>query len=220
MGIRIVLADDHGMMREGLKALISRQIGMEVIGEAEDGYAVVRMVRDLNPNVVVMDIGMPNLNGIEATRQIVNENEGIKVLALSQYSDPRMVSEMFRAGAKGFVLKDSAFDELTRAVNAVYSDRTYVSPDVAGDLINRHIRHTASDEQGSAFSQLTDREREVLQLIAEGNATGDIAAKLYRSVKTIETHRRNIMLTISFNVIISSLPCESFFHGAPFKIQN
>lgn len=193
MGIRIVLADDHGMMREGLKSLISKQIGMEVVGEAEDGYAVVRLVHDLKPDVVVMDIGMPDLNGIEATRQIVTENEGIKVLALSQYSDPRMVSEMFRAGAKGFVLKDSAFDELTRAVNAVYTERTYVSPDVAGDLINRHVRHGASGEQVSAFSQLTDREREVLQLIAEGKTTRGIATKLYRSVKTIETHRRNIM---------------------------
>ena len=193
MGIRIVLADDHGMMREGLKSLIAKQMGMEVVGEADDGHAVVRLVHDLKPDVVVMDIGMPNLNGIEATRQVVNENEGIKVLALSQYSDPRMVSEMFRAGAKGFVLKDSAFDELTRAVNAVYTDRTYVSPDVAGDLINRHIRRASSGEQISAFSQLTDREREVLQLIAEGKATKDIAAKLYRSVKTIETHRRNIM---------------------------
>ena len=193
MGIRIVLADDHGMMREGLKSLISKQMGMDVVGEAEDGHMAVKMVHDLKPDVVVMDIGMPNLNGIEATRQIVDENDSVKVLALSQYSDPRMVSEMFRAGAKGFVLKDSAFDELTRAVNAVYTDRTYVSPDVAGDLINRHIRHGVSNEETSAFSLLTDREREVLQLIAEGQTTKDIAAKLFRSAKTIETHRRNIM---------------------------
>jgi len=193
MGIRIVLADDHGMMREGLKSLISTAAGMTVVGESEDGYAVVRMVNDLKPDVVVMDIGMPNLNGIEATRQIVNENKDVKVLALSQFSDPRMVSEMFRAGAKGFVLKDSAFDELTRAVNAVYTDRTYVSPDVAGGLIDRHIRHASSSEQVSAFTQLTGREREVLQLIAEGNTTKDIAKTLFRSVKTIETHRRNIM---------------------------
>ena len=193
MGIRIVLADDHGMMREGLKSLIAKQIGMEVVGEAEDGHAAVKMVHDLRPDVVVMDIGMPSLNGIEATRQIVDENGDVKVLALSQYSDPRMVSEMFRAGAKGFVLKDSAFDELTRAVNAVYTDRTYVSPDVAGDLINRHIRHGVSNEETSAFSLLTDREREVLQLIAEGQTTRDIAKKLFRSAKTIESHRRNIM---------------------------
>ena len=193
MGIRIVLADDHGMMREGLKSLISKQMGMEVVGEAEDGYGVVRLVNDLKPDLVVMDIGMPNLNGIEATRQIVSETEDIKVLALSQYSDPRMVSEMFCAGAKGFVLKDSAFDELICAINAVYTDRTYVSPDVAGDLINRHIRHAESGEQTSAFRQLTDREREILQLISEGKTTKDIATKLCRSAKTIETHRRNIM---------------------------
>ena len=199
MAIRIVLADDHGVLREGLKSLISKQMGMEVIGEADDGLRVVRLVHDLKPDVVVMDIGMPNLNGIEATRQIVTEDEGIKVLALSQYSDPRMVSEMFRAGAKGFVLKDSAFDELTRAVKAVYTGRTYVSPDVAGDLINRHVRRSTSSEQISAFSQLTAREREVLQLMAEGNTPKDIATKLYRSVKTVETHRRNIMYKLNLH---------------------
>ena len=199
MGIRIVLADNHRVLRDGLKSLIAKQMGMEVVGEADDGFAVVRLVHDLKPDVVVMDIGMPNLNGIEATRQIVTEDEGIKVLALSQYSDPRMVSEIFRAGAKGYVLKDCAFDELTRAVNAVYTGRTYVSSDVAGDLINRHVRRSDSPEQTSAFSQLRDREREVLQLMAEGNTTKGTATKLYRSAKTVETHRRNIMRKLNLH---------------------
>ena len=199
MGIRIVLADGHEMMREGLRSLISKERGMEVVGEAGDGFTVVRLVHDLKPDVVVMGIEMPNLNGIEATRQILTEDEGIKVLVLSQYSDPCMVSEMFRAGAKGYLLKDCAFDELIRAIKAVYIGRTYVSPDVAGDLINQHVRCSNSPEQVSAFSQLTDREREVLQLIAEGNTTKGIATKLYRSVKTVETHRRNIMHKLGLN---------------------
>jgi two-component system response regulator NreC len=193
MGIQIVLADDHRILREGLKSLIAQEMGMAVVGEAEDGFEVVRLVRKLKPDVIVMDIGMPNLNGIEATRQIVSECKGARVLALSQYS------EMFRAGAKGFVLKDSAFDELTRAVKAVATDRTYISPAVAGDLIDRHLRGPALDEQVSAFALLTDREREVLQLIAEGTTTKEIAAKLYRSVKTIETHRRNIMAKLNLH---------------------
>jgi two-component system response regulator NreC len=199
MGIQIVLADDHRILREGLKSLIAQEMGMAVVGEAEDGFEVVRLVRKLKPDVIVMDIGMPNLNGIEATRQIVSECKGARVLALSQYSDPGLVSEMFRAGAKGFVLKDSAFDELTRAVKAVATDRTYISPAVAGDLIDRHLRGPALDEQVSAFALLTDREREVLQLIAEGTTTKEIAAKLYRSVKTIETHRRNIMAKLNLH---------------------
>ena len=193
MAIRILLADDHGMMREGLKALLSKQMGMDVVGEASDGHTAVQMVRDLRPDVVVMDIGMPDLNGIEATRQILAENADVRVLALSQYSDPRMVTEMFRAGARGYLLKDSAFDELVRAVNAVYTDRTYVSPDVAGDLIQRHVRQLGTSDEESAFSLLSDREREVLQLLAEGKTSKEIAEKLGRSVKTVETHRQHIM---------------------------
>jgi two-component system, NarL family, response regulator NreC len=201
MGIRILLADDHGMMREGLKSLIAKQIGMEVIGEASDGHTAVRMTHDLDPDVVVMDIGMPDLNGIEATRQITSESRDVKVLGLSQYSDPRMVTEMFRAGAKGFLLKDSAFDELVRAVNAVYSERTYVSPDIAGDLIRKHVRQIAHQDEETAFSLLSDREREVLQLLAEGKTTKEIAVKLYRSAKTVETHRRNIMQKLDIHTL-------------------
>ena len=193
MSIRILLADDHGMMREGLKLLITKQMGMDVIGECNNGHAAVQKARELKPDVVVMDIGMPDLNGIEATRQIAQENEDIKVLALSQYSDPRMVSEMFRAGAKGFVLKDSAVEELIRAIHTVCTCRTYVSPDIAGDFVRRHVRKIGSNEEGSAFALLSDREREVLQLLAEGKSTKEIAAKLFRSGKTIETHRHNIM---------------------------
>ena len=199
MGIRIVLADDHAMMREGLKALLAKQIGMDVVGEAADGATAVQLTLELEPDVVVMDIGMPDLNGIEATRKIVAANDDIKVLVLSQYSDPRMVTEMFRAGAKGFLLKDSAFDELVRAVNTVYTERTYVSPEVAGNLVKGHVQHPMPEDGRSAFTLLSDREREVLQLMAEGNSTKEIAAKLVRSVKTIETHRLNIMQRLNLH---------------------
>jgi DNA-binding NarL/FixJ family response regulator len=139
---------------------------------------------------------------VEATRQIVSDVEGVKVLALSMYSDPRFVTEMFRAGASGFVLKDSAFDELIRAINTVSKDCTYVSPAIAGDLIDRHVRPEKDEDNTTAYSILSDREREVLQMLAEGQTTKEIAAKLYRSVKTVETHRRNIMQKLD----IHSLP--------------
>ena len=192
MSIQVVLADDHHMIRQGLRALIEKEDGISVIAEAKDGREAVETVRELRPDVVVMDIGMPNMNGIEATRQIVAELADVKVLALSMHSDKRFVREMFAAGASGYLLKDSAFHELALAIRTLAKDGTYLSPGVADSVIKDFVdRRPESDV--SVFSLLTARQREVLQLTAEGNSTKDIAALLSVSVKTVESHRLKIM---------------------------
>ncbi len=200
--IRILIADDHKIMREGLRALIDKEIGMEIIGEAKDGQTTVKLARKLTPSIIVMDIGMPELNGIECTRQILSDNPKAKVLALSMHSDRRFVTEMLRAGASGYLLKDAAFEELIRAVRTVASGRSYLSPDIAGSVIENYVRQSSpTPEKISAFSVLTNREREVLQLLAEGNTTKEIAATLFVSVKTVETHRRNIMKKLDLHSV-------------------
>ena len=193
MSTRVFLADDHKLFREGLKELVNKEPSLRVIGEAGDGQTAIRMLRDLNPDIVIMDISMPDLNGIEATRQILSMNPDIKILALSMHSDRRFVSEMLRAGAKGYLIKEAAADELALAIKTVCRNLTYLSPDIAGDIVEDHVRHNTAPEESSAYAVLSNREREVLQLLGEGNSTKDTAAKLFVSVKTVETHRRNIM---------------------------
>jgi DNA-binding NarL/FixJ family response regulator len=191
MQIRVLLADDHGIIRDGLRDLIDRQRITKVVGETDDGKKAVRMAHKLMPDVVVMDIGMPNLNGIEATRQITSAGNSPKIIGLSMHSDRRYVTEMLKAGAAGYLLKDSAFEELLEAIRTVMKGRTYLSPGIAETVVDEYRRTVTTDN--SAFSLLTVREREVLQQIAEGRATKEIAASLFVSVKTIETHRRQIM---------------------------
>jgi DNA-binding NarL/FixJ family response regulator len=192
MVVRVLIADDHRIMRDGLRSLIAEERDMTVIGEAENGRAAVRMVEDLSPDVVIMDVSMPELNGLEATRQIAGTLPGLKVIALSMHSDRRFVAGMLAAGASGYLLKDCAFDELVRAVRAVAAGQTYLSPGVAGAVVQDYVnRLTTADKP--APSVLSPREREVLQLVAEGWATKEIAARLHVSVKTIETHRGQIM---------------------------
>ncbi len=193
MATRILLADDHKIVRAGLRALIEKQPGMEVVGEAENGRMAVRLARELTPDIAIVDIGMPDLNGIDATRRIVADRPGMKVIALSMHSDRRFVVQMFKAGASGYLLKDCAFEELTTAVNAVMSNRVYLSPEITGPVMEDYLRHSAGGEEQSGFSILTAREREVLQLLAEGNSTRQIASTLNVSVKTVETHRQQLM---------------------------
>jgi DNA-binding NarL/FixJ family response regulator len=192
MSIRVILVDDHKMMREGLCALLSGVHDIEVVGEAADGRSALDLVRTLSPDVVVMDVGMPELNGIEATRRIRTEYERVKVVALSTHTDKRYVQHMLEAGACGFVLKICAHDELVRAVRAVSLGRTYLSPEVAGTVVDR-FTHPRSGAETSAFSSLGSREREVLQLVAEGKSSAEAAKEMHISVKTAETHRRNIV---------------------------
>ena len=193
MSTRVFITDDHKLFRDGLRELIDKQPNMRVICEAGNGQDTIRHLRDLRPDVVIMDVSMPDLNGIEATRQILREDPDIKILALSMHTDRRFVSEMLRAGAKGYLVKAAASDELTQAINTVCRNLTYLSPDIAGDIVENHVRHHTAPEESSVFTVLSDREREVLQLLAEGHTTKKIASKLFVSVKTVETHRRNIM---------------------------
>lgn len=200
MGIKIILADDHKIIREGLKALLEKQEGMEVIAEAQDGISTVRLTKRLLPDIVIMDIGMPDMNGIDATRSIISETQGVKIIALSIHSDRRFVLEMLKAGASGYLLKDSAFEELALAINTVISGQPYLSPKITDVVIKEYI-HTIPKNEESAFTTLSKREREVLQLIAEGKSTKQIASYLNVSVKTIETHRQQIMEKLNIHSI-------------------
>jgi DNA-binding NarL/FixJ family response regulator len=200
MSITVVLADDHKIVRDGLRNLLQKYPEIEVIGEAEDGRSTVEMVKKLSPDVVIMDIAMPDMNGIEATRRITEEKPGVKVVALSMHSDKRFVSEMLKAGASAYLLKHSAFEELVTAIMTVREDRMYLSPAVTGVVVDNYIKQTGKPES-SVFSVLSDREREVLQLLAEGKNTKEIALSLTLSSKTVEAHRMNIMSKLNIRSI-------------------
>ena len=190
--IKIVLADDHQIVRHGLRSLLSAEPDMEVVGEADNGRAVIRLVQDHAPQVVIMDISMPDLNGIEATRLILSETPGIKVIALSMHSDSLFVLNMFKAGASGYLLKDCALEELVKAVRTVMARKIYLSPGIS-DIVIKDFVVGYSSPDSSAYSILTNREREVLQLMAEGKTTNQIADSLCVSVKTVEAHRKQMM---------------------------
>ena len=200
MSIRILLVDDHKITRQGLRSLLDKQQDMEVVAEAEDGRTAVRLVGELSPNVVIMDVTMPDLNGVEATRQIVGQSPDVKIIALSMHSDTLFVTEMLRSGASGYLLKDCAFEELSRAINAVVAGKTYLSPSISGVVVDDYL-HRLSKADFSDSQVLTDREREVLQLMAEGKSTKRIALKLHISVKTVETHRRQIMNKLDIHTV-------------------
>ncbi|MCL4492321.1 MAG: response regulator transcription factor [Nitrospirae bacterium] len=200
MSIKVLVADDHKIVRDGLRTLLGKHPDIEVIAEAEDGRTTVQLAGQLWPEVVIMDIAMPGLNGIEATRQVVAGHPDIKVVALSMHSDRRFVSEMLKAGASAYLLKDCAFEELVTAIRTVVANKIYLSPGIAGIVIENYIRNAPKPES-SVFSLLSDREREVLQLLAEGRTTKEIASRLNVSNKTIETHRMNIMTKLNIHSV-------------------
>ena len=192
MSVRVLLVDDHQMMREGLRALFASEPDLEIVGEAPNGRTALDLVRSLSPDVVVMDVGMPDLNGIEATRHMTAEFGNVKVIALSTHADKRYVHHMLEAGAVGYVLMIAAHDELLRAVRAASLGKTYLSPEIAGFVVERST-HAHAGSEVSAYSTLGAREREVLQLVAEGKTSAETAKKMHISMKTVETHRRNIV---------------------------
>jgi len=192
MSIRIIIADDHNVIREGLRALIETKEDMEVVGEAANGREAVEITLRLEPDVVIMDVGMPELNGIEATRQIAKACPKTRLLALSMNSDQRFVSEMLRAGASAYLIKTCDFEELIKAIECVMSGRKYLSPDITSAVVDEYLRRAPSEEDGPT-AVLSPKEREVLQLLAEGNNVKQIAHKLHVSTKTVHTHRQHIM---------------------------
>lgn len=193
MSTRILIADDHKIVRDGLKSLLGTLHGLTVVGEAEDGHQALRLARELKPDLVIMDVTMTGLNGVEATRQLTALHPGIKVIALSMHGDARYVVGMLKAGASAYLLKDCAFDELAQAVEAVKAGRTYLCSEVADVVVKGFIQALDGSPAPAQSALLSSREREVLQMLAEGSAARDISERLHISVKTVETHRRNLM---------------------------
>ena len=191
MKTRILLVDDHKILRDGICSLLKEYDDMEVVGEAADGRTAIRLVEELSPDVVIMDISMPDVNGIDATRKIISDRPKVKIIALSMHYDKQFISEIFKAGASGYLIKESAFDELEHAVRVVMDGKTYINPQIASLVVESLV--TQSTPSAQAFSLLTEREREVLQLIAEGKSTKQIARDLNVSAKTVESHRRQVM---------------------------
>jgi len=190
--IRILVADDHTLLRNGIRALLEDEQDIVVVGEAEDGREVVRLVNQLKPNVVLMDIAMPLLNGLEATRQIKREHPEIKVLVLTMYDHEEYFREMLEAGAAGYIIKRAAANELVAAIRAVYNGEAVLSPAITRLLLEDYLSRDIHKSENDANS-LSSREREVLQLIAEGKTSKEIAEILNLSVKTVQSHRTSLM---------------------------
>jgi DNA-binding NarL/FixJ family response regulator len=195
--MKILLADDHTMMRHGLRAILEKELDVQLVEEASDGRRAVEIARHTRPDVVVMDVSMPGLNGIDATREILAENRDAKVIALSMNSDRRYVLAMFAAGAVGYLLKDAASQELILAIRTVMQNQTYVSPAIAEDV----VASVRGAQAPPSSKSLSSREREVLQLLAEGKTSKDIAATLHVALPTVETHRRQIMTKLGIRTI-------------------
>lgn len=198
--VRILLADDHKIIAEGLRNLLEKNPAFTVVGHASEGLAAVRLAASLSPDLVIMDISMPGLNGFEATRRILDADPRVKVIALSMHKDGHYIAAALKSGAVGYVLKESAFEELAAAIQSVMKGQSYLSASIADTVIKDYIRHL--EKQGSgAFSVLNPREREVLQSLSEGLSTKEIAARLKVSIKTVETYRAQIMNKLNIHSV-------------------
>ena len=192
--IKVLLAEDHTIVRKGLHSLLEKEIGIEVVGEAEDGREAVRKAEKLQPDVVVMDIAMPGLNGLEATRQIKKRFPEMKIIILTVHANEEYVLQTLRAGASGYLVKKAAPGDLIEAIQAVYKGDSFLSPSISKTVIDEYIRQTETkSERDIIYGKLTTREREVFQLIIEGHKNREIADLLYVSIKTVETHKAHIM---------------------------
>ena len=194
-----MLADDHDVVRAGVRTVLERLADVEVVGEAQNGREALEMAQRLGPDVVLMDISMPDLNGVEAARQMRAAVEGVRVIALSMHSDRQFVSEMLRAGAAGYLVKNSVAQQLPLAIRAVRAGKVFLSPEVADVVVEDFVRNNPG--RGGVFESLSSREREVLQLLAEGKSNKEIAAKLSISAKTVESHRAQLMSKLKLHSV-------------------
>lgn len=199
MAVNIILADDHTLFREGLLTILNAELEFRVVAQADNGRDVVKLLRKHEVDVIIMDIAMPELNGIEATRQIMHDYPEAKVIALSMHSDSHFVTGMLKAGAKGYLLKDCAGAELIKAIREVLLDRFYISEEISTTVLKDYVGKLSDDQE--EVSELSGREIEVLQLIAEGKPTQEIAETLFISVKTVEAHRAKIKTKLKLNSI-------------------
>ncbi|MCK5254596.1 MAG: response regulator transcription factor [Deltaproteobacteria bacterium] len=190
--IKVVIADDHTILRQGIKALLDNQEGIEVVGEAKDGREAIKTIEELLPDVILMDIAMPGLNGLEATRRIKKKFPKVKVVVLTMHANEEYIFQILNAGADGYLVKETAFQDLISAINAVHKGEAFMSPSISKKVMTDYIQR-AQGEEKVGFDTLTTREREILQLVAEGNSNKKIAEALFISPKTVETHRAHIM---------------------------
>jgi len=191
-GIRVLLAEDHTIVRKGLRSLLDAEAGIEVVGEAGDGREAVRKVQQLSPDIVVMDIAMPGLNGLEGTRQIRKRFPEVKVVILTMHTDEEYILQILASGASGYVVKQAAPRELVSAIQSVHRGGSFFSPSISKKIVEGYIRQAEATVEANSYQKLTEREREVLQLIAEGHSTREIGQLLHISVKTVETHRAHL----------------------------
>jgi RNA polymerase sigma factor (sigma-70 family) len=199
VAIKILIADDHDVVRAGLRFLLQRQEDMEIVGEASDGRQVVRLADELSPSVIVMDIAMPQLNGIDAAAQILNRDPDIKIIVLSMYADEEFLIRALTAGVKGYLLKDAVQADLLRAVRAIATGRSFFSPAIAQTLAEDYVRQLQNKGIEDSYELLTEREREVLQLLAEGKSNKEVATLLNVSPYTVETHRTHLMQKLNLH---------------------
>ena len=201
MSTKILIADDHGMVREGLRLLFEQHNDMEVIGEASDGRQAVEMACKLKPDIVLMDVTMPQLNGIDAAKKIIDEYPNIKVVALSAHCNRSFVTDMLKAGVSGYILKDGMADELIRGIRVVMAGEQYLSPKVAKIVITEYITDCQSQSDTPLTSKLTTKERELIQLLAENKSNKEAARLLHVSIKTVDARRRTAMEKLGINGI-------------------
>ncbi len=197
--IRILIADDHGIVRQGLRSVLSRDPYFEIVGEAASGAETLALAASLTPDVLILDICMPELNGIDAAAQIHKKNPEIRIIVLSMHSDETYVLRALNAGVKGYLLKDSAEVDLVRAVHAVYRGNPYFSPEISEVMLEDYMRTLQQKNLQDSYELLTDREREVLRLLAHGKSNKETAASLDVSVNTVETHRNSLMKKLNLH---------------------